>query len=86
MTGSGNGPLDACLDALSQAGFPQKLVHYEQISLDTQLYSSGATAMSVIQFEREDGSLILCRGKSRSTARANVKAVFNVLNLLSKAD
>ena len=84
LTGSGNGPLDACLDALSKAGFPQKLVHYEQISLDTQLYSSGATAMSIIQFEKPDGSLILCRGKSRSTARANVKAVFNGLNLIAQ--
>ena len=84
MVGNGNGPLDACLDALAKAGFSQKLVHYEQISLDTQLYSSGATAMSVIQFEKEDGTLVLCRGKSRSTARANVKAVFNGLNLMAK--
>ena len=84
LKGVGNGPLDACLDALAQVGFSQKLVHYEQESLNAQLYSSGATAMSIIQFELENGETILCRGKSRSTARANVKAVFNGLNLIAQ--
>ncbi len=84
LIGKGNGPLDACLNALSEAGFKQKLVHYEQAALDEELYSSGATAMSIIHFEMPDGTTILSRGKSKSTARANVKAVFNGLNMMAE--
>lgn len=82
--GTGNGPLDCCLDALKQAGFAQKLVHYEQFALDEVLMGSSARAMSVIHFENEAGETIIARAMDENTARANVKAIFNCLNLMHR--
>lgn len=84
MNAEGNGPLDSCLSALKQAGFPQKLVDYEQYALDGEIFGSGAVAMTVIHFEDLDGRTILARGKDESTLKANVKAIFNGLNLMKK--
>lgn len=84
LEGHGNGPLDGCLDALKQAGFGQKLVDYKQYALDGQLFGSGAVAMTVISFEDKNGKVVISRGKDESTLKANVKAIFNGLNLLDK--
>lgn len=81
-TGVGNGPVDCCLDALKQAGFSQKLVHYEQFALDEELLGSSANAMSVIHFENKEGKTIIARAMDENTAKANVKAIFNCLNLM----
>ena len=83
MNAQGNGPVDACLSALKQAGFPQKLVDYEQYALDSEIFGSGATAMTVIHFEDFEGKTIIARGKDQSTSKANVKAIFNGLNLMN---
>ncbi len=84
VEGKGNGPLDACLNALKQTGFEQKLVHYEQKAMDEELLGSGATAMTVIKFEAPNGKIIIARGQDESTANANVKAIFNGLNIIAK--
>lgn len=80
--GHGNGPLDACLDALKRAGFEQKLLHYEQQAMDEEALGASATAISIIHFEAPDKSIVISRGKDESTAKANVKAIFNGLNLI----
>ena len=82
IDGHGNGPVDACLDALKQAGFEQKLLDYEQFALDGELSGSGAVAMNVMHFEDKNGKTVISRGKDESTAKANVKAIFNGLNLM----
>lgn len=84
LNAHGNGPVDACLSALKQAGFPQKLVDYEQSAMDGEIFGSGAVAMTVIHFEDLEGKIILARGKDESTLKANVKAIFNGLNLMNK--
>ena len=84
INANGNGPVNACLTALEQAGYPQKLVNYEQCALDGELMGSGASAMTIIHFENEEGKTIIARGKDESTLKANVKAIFNGLNLLKK--
>ena len=84
LNANGNGPLDACLTALKQAGFEQKLVDYEQYALDSAIFGSGAEAMTVISFEKADSTRIIARGKDKSTLNANVKAIFNALNIMSK--
>lgn len=84
LNAEGNGPLDACLSALKQAGFPQKLVDYEQYAMDGEIFGSGAVAMTVIDFEDLEGRTIIARGKDESTLKANVKAIFNGLNLMNK--
>lgn len=84
LNAEGNGPLDACLSALKQAGFPQKLVNYKQYALDGEIFGSGAVAMTVIHFEDLNGTTLLARGKDESTLKANVKAIFNGLNLMNE--
>ncbi|MDD3149195.1 MAG: alpha-isopropylmalate synthase regulatory domain-containing protein [Candidatus Gastranaerophilales bacterium] len=84
LNGMGDGPLSGCLDALKQAGFPQKLLHYEQVAMDEELKGVDADAMTIIHFETPDKQVVVCRGKDNSTAKANVKAVFNGLNLIEQ--
>ena len=84
LDGHGNGPVDACLDALRQAGFEMKLIDYRQSALDGEIFGSGAAAMTVIHFEDKEGKTLISRGKDESTIKANVKAIFNGLNLLTE--
>lgn len=84
MTGSGNGPVDACMDALKQAGFERKFLYYKQMAMDEELLGSGAIAMSVIHIEGNDGSKVIGRAIHKNTAVANVKAIFNAYNLIYK--
>lgn len=80
--GDGDGPLEACLNALAKAGFEQKLAHYEQMALEEDTKGVAATAMTVIHLIAPDGNTVTCRGIDPSTAKANVKAIFNGLNLI----
>ncbi len=84
VTGEGNGPIDACMDALKQAGFERKLLFYKQIAMDEELLGSGAIAMSVIHIEGNNGANIIGRAIHKNTAVANVKAIFNAYNLIYK--
>lgn len=84
IEGKGNGPIDACLNALKSAGFEQKLLQYEQKAMDDDILGAGATAMTVIKLEAQNGKAIIARGRDESTAAANVKAIFNGLNILAK--
>lgn len=81
----GSGPLDACINALKKAGFPLDLTHYEQQAIeDLENTKEKAIAMSILHFNHE-GKTIIARSFDKSTAIANVKAVFNALNLMNKA-
>lgn len=84
INANGNGPIDACLSGLKEAGFPQKLIDYEQYALDGEIFGSGAEAMTVIHFETLDGKTIVARGKDKNTQNANVKAIFNGINLMKE--
>lgn len=84
VTGTGNGPIDACMDALKQAGFERKLLHYKQIAMDEELLGSGAIAMSVIHIEGNNNVSVIGRAIHKNTAVANVKAIFNAYNLIYK--
>lgn len=79
-----DGPLEACLSALKKAGFEQKLLHYEQKAIDEQIKGVSAEAMTVIHLQAPNGESIICRGIDQSTAKANVKAIFNGLNLIEE--
>lgn len=80
----GTGPLDACINALKKAGFALELEHYEQHAIeDVENEMEKAKAMSVLHFNH-NGSSVIARAIDTSTAQANVKAVFNALNLMSK--
>ncbi len=83
VIGTGNGPLDACLNGLKKLGFDRaKLSYYKQYSLDGDVLGSGASAMSAISMLDENGKEIIGRAIDTSTPNANVKAIFNALNQL----
>ncbi|MBE7706656.1 MAG: 2-isopropylmalate synthase [Cyanobacteria bacterium SIG30] len=82
VKGYGNGPVDACLNALSKAGFKRKLSGYEQIAVDAQDFGAGASAISTIHLMGKNGQDIIGRACDKNTARANVKAIFNAMNLV----
>ncbi len=83
LIGKGNGPLAACLNALDEAGFQQKLLHYEQQAIDEDILGSEAIAMSIIHLEGKNGETIVARAKDTSTMKANVNAIFNGLNIIN---
>lgn len=80
VIGSGNGPLDACLNGLKKLGYEINLTHYKQYSLDSDSKGSSANAMSEISLFDNKGNKIIARAIDTSTALANVKAIFNALN------
>lgn len=81
----GSGPLDACINALKKAGYPLVLEHYEQHAIeDLTDDKEKSKAMSVLQFNN-NGKIVIARAIHTSTAQANVQAVFNALNLMSKS-
>lgn len=82
--GTGNGPLDACLNGLKKLGFETKLSNYKQYSLDGVEKGSSARAMSAISMLDDKGNTIIGRAIDTSTAQANVKAIFNALNQIYK--
>ncbi len=81
VIGTGNGPIDACLNGLLKLGFDKlKLSYYKQYSLDSDTKGSGASAMSAVSMLDEKNNEIIGRAIDSSTAQANVKAIFNALN------
>ena len=72
--------MDACLNGLKHLGFETKLSHYKQYSLDGAEKGSSASAMSEISMLDKNNNLIIGRAIDTSTAKANVKAIFNALN------
>ena len=47
---------------------------------------AGATAMTVIKFALPNNKTIIARGKDESTSNANVKAVFNGINIIANME
>lgn len=84
IVSKGSGPLDACINAIRKLGFALELEHYEQHAIeDLTNEKEKSKAMSVLQFNH-NGNILIARAIDTSTAQANVKAVFNALNLMNK--
>ncbi len=76
---SGNGPVDACIKAIQKAGFKCEFLNYEQKALNM---GSDASAMSIMYFKTPSGRTIISRACDESTVKANIKAIFNGLNII----
>ncbi|MBE7704689.1 MAG: 2-isopropylmalate synthase [Cyanobacteria bacterium SIG29] len=76
---AGNGPVDACIKAIQKAGFNCEFLNYEQKALNM---GSDAQAMSIMFFKANDGQTIISRACDESTVKANIKAIFNGLNII----
>ncbi len=84
VIGRGNGPIDACINALCKTGFELKLSDYKQYSLDSDDKGSGASAMSAISVFDKEGNIVIGRAIDTSIVHANVKAIFNAINQIWK--
>ena len=89
MTGSGTGPVDACMHAVEQIGLYFHLVSYTQQALDAEGSEFAAEALSEIRLQRKtstgavpEGPVVIGRGKDADTVVANVRALFSGMNLL----
>lgn len=76
---SGNGPVDGCIKAIQKAGFTCEFLNYEQKALNM---GSDASAMTIMHFKAQNGQTIISRGCDESTLKANIKAIFNGLNII----
>ncbi len=89
LTGQGTGPIDACMHALETIGLYFHLVEYSQMALDVEHLDFAAYALSEIKIQRKagqngtpEGPSVVGRGKDMDTIKANVRALFNGMNLL----
>lgn len=84
VIGKGDGPIDACLNAMRNVGFQIKLLHYEQKAVAEDQRGSASDAMTVIRLrDNALGNEVICRGLDPDTRIANIRAIFNGLNLLN---
>jgi 2-isopropylmalate synthase len=78
LSGAGNGPIDAFVNALTQAGVPPfELVSYTEHSLGT---GAGSKAVSYIQIKTGNGRTLYGAGIDTSIELASIKAVVSALN------
>lgn len=75
---SGNGPIDSCIKALGNAGFKCEFLNYEQKALNM---GSDALGMTIMYFKAPNGKTFISRGCDGNTFMANIKAIFNGLNI-----
>lgn len=91
LKGTGNGPVDASVKALETLGIHFHLAGYAQQAVDAERSDSAAFALSEIRLQKKsaagqpEGPVVIGRGKSTDTLKANVKALFNGVNRLLTA-
>lgn len=78
---SGNGPIDSCIKAVQKAGFKAEFENYEQRALNI---GSDAEGMTIMYFKTPEGRTVVSRGCDKNTFTANIKAIFNGLNILEQ--
>lgn len=76
----GNGPIDSCIKAIEKAGFEINFLNYEQKALNM---GSDAVGMTIMYFKTPSGQTVISRGCDENTFLANVKAIFNGLNIIN---
>jgi len=89
LAGQGTGPIDACMHAVEKIGLYFHLIEYSQMALDIEHLDFAAYALSEIKLQRKPGpggvpggAEAIGRGKDLDTIKANVRALFNGMNLL----
>ena len=80
-TVSAEGPIEACIILLSEAGFPVELLNYSQevVSKRDDLWKG--RALSEIEL-KANNKTVIGRGVNNDTLLANMQAVFGGANLL----
>lgn len=89
LSGAGTGPIDACMKAVEKIGLYFHLVDYRQVALNVERAEFAADAATEIKIQRRkgkdgaaEGPVVHGRGVDKDTIKANVRALFNGMNLL----
>ena len=84
VAGNGTGPVEACFSMFQELGLVLRLIDYQQQGQDVAHKDFAAHAISTIimKNDSEEGQTVIGRAKDLDTVVANVKAVFNGVNLL----
>ena len=89
LSGSGTGPIDACVQAMEKIDLFFHLTEYRQIGLNIERSEFAADALSEIKLQRKSGKageatgpIVIGRALDKDTIKANVRALFNGMNLL----
>lgn len=82
LKGRGNGPIDACKNALKQSGFFEyRIENYHEHSLEE---GSESRAIAYIQLRSDSGASYFGAGIDVNINKASVKAIFSALNRAAK--
>jgi len=80
LVGIGNGPIDACKDALLSSGCrPFRLTDFVEHALSA---GSDAEAAAYIQIETDDGKRVYGVGRDPNTTKASIRALLCAINRL----
>ncbi len=88
IKGAGTGPIDACVKAVETIGLYFHLVEYRQVGLNVERAEFAADAATEIKLQQRSGkdgaplgAVVIGRGVDKDTIKANVRALFNGMNL-----
>ena len=81
ITGRGNGPIDAFLDALAQHyGIEMRVVDYREHAVGSSAHHGDATAVAYLQLQTPQGDSIFGVGMHKNIVAASLRAVLSAIN------
>ena len=81
ITGKGNGPIDAFLDALeSNCGVKVRVLDYREHAVSMSGQHGDATAAAYVQLQASDGSTVFGVGMHKNIVTASLRAIVSAVN------
>ncbi len=86
ITGKGNGPIDAFLDALAQhCGLEMRVVDYREHAVGSSAHHGDATAAAYLQLQTPEGETVFGVGIHKNIVTASLRAVVSAANRVLRA-
>ncbi|MDX1604996.1 MAG: 2-isopropylmalate synthase [Candidatus Competibacterales bacterium] len=86
ITGRGNGPIDAFLDALAQhCGIDMRVVDYREHAVGSSGHHGDATAVAYLQLQTSQGTTVFGVGMHKNIVTASLRAVISAVNRAHRA-
>lgn len=86
ITGKGNGPIDAFLDALAQhCGLEMRVVDYREHAVGSSAHHGDATAVAYLQLQTPEGETVFGVGIHKNIVTASLRAVVSAANRAHRA-
>ncbi len=86
ITGKGNGPIDAFLNALAQhCGMIMRVVDYREHAIGSSAQHGDATAIAYLQLQTPQGATVFGVGMHKNIVAASLRAVISAVNRVHRA-